>query len=338
MDMATLPRPLPLAVLALLTWGAAPASAAVPIGGAAYRAHDHTVEGRGWHVDARVASNARTVETLVLYAEQCGGHTPVAQDVAVGPVGEVSASGPLSDSKPAAGGYTVEARFVTDRRLEGTFQFTTSKGCDTGAIPFAARTKAQSHRHATDEQHSHHSYGHPMGTMPDLDDGSPRALRQAERLWRGTLSAARRLFPTIGAAHALGFRRSPRRFGQRVVFHVRNARYDRDRFALDPSRPESLVYYWPGRGEPVLVAFMYRKPVGRAPRYAAPLLAWHSHTHEGRKGSTQMTHVWLTNGLKSALANCLPVDHLENAIDGFRFRRVPTKGAVHESAPCPARR
>lgn len=324
-----------LVLLALLALGAAAAGAASPIGGAAYRAHDHSVRGSGWHVDARIAKGGKAVEMLVLFAEKCGDNTVVAEDVPVGPDGAVSSSGPVEADEPEAGSYRMDARFATDRRLEGTFQVTTPAGCDTGPIAFVARTKTRSHDHEGGGQHSHHSYGHPMGTMPDLGDASPKALRQAERLWRATLSSAARRFPTIGAAMERGFIRSPRRFGRPVLFHLRRPAYDKDRHSLRPSRPESLVYYWPGRGEPVLIAFMYRKPVGRAPRYAAPLLAWHSHTHEGRRGKTQMTHVWLTNGLKSALANCLPVRYLENNLRRFRFRDVPTVGAAHESAPCP---
>ena len=86
-------------------------------------------------------------------------------------------------------------------------------------------------------------------------------------------------------------------------------------------------------GPPILLGFMYRAPLRKTPRFAGKLLAWHSHTEDGRQGDNQMTHVWLTDDLRSALANCLPVAQLEKAIPRFRYSR-PSHGAGHESRRC----
>lgn len=324
--------------VALLLLAAAPAGAAIPVSGARYAVHDHRTKGDNWHVDATVAKGGRTIKTLVLYSQRCGGHTPFAEGVPIGPVGDVLTHGPADATDPQRGAFLIQARFVTSRRLEGAFRIAT-RTCDTGAIPFVATTKDDGHA-GHDHAGSHHGSGPAFGTMPDLDDAGPRRLRQARRLWLRSRRAARQHFPTYRAARRQGFERYAKKWKRPVVFHLRKRAYETDGVRLDPDRPESLVYYWPRRGKPILIAFMYRAPTARrAPGFGSPLLAWHAHARpDGGLGASQMAHVWLTGGLRSALANCLPVAHLERAIPRFDFADVPTKGAAHESAPCPMAR
>jgi plastocyanin len=80
----------------------------------------------------------------------------------------------------------------------------------------------------------------------------------------------------------------------------------------------------------VLIGFMYRLATGFRPRFAAPLLGWHAHG-----GRSQMTHVWLTGSLRTALANCMPVEALQAAILRYRFDPAGRPGSP-ESIPCPA--
>jgi plastocyanin len=119
-----------------------------------------------------------------------------------------------------------------------------------------------------------------------------------------------------------------------MMFHLRHRGYERDGRAFDPRRPESLVYWWPPAGDPVLVAFMYRMPFADGwPRFGRPLLGWHAHGGE-RPRSTLMTHVWVTADLRSAIANCMPVAALEAFNAAFRFQPI-AHDLTQESAPCP---
>lgn len=326
------PTTLGLAAALVLLGTVAPAPAATPYGGARYVVHDHRTAGDNWHVDARVGRRARAIKMLVLYSQRCGGETPFAQGVPIGPGGEVRASGPVDPADASKGEYSFEGRFVTRRRLEGTFSIV-KRTCAAGPISFAATTTSDGHSGHDHPSGSHHGSGPAFGTMPDLSTATPRRLRQARKLWMGSLRTAARRFPTYRRARAQGYVRYLRDWDRPVLFHLRNHRYASDGRVLDVTRPESLVYYWPPKRKPVLVGFMFRAE--RIPAFASPLLAWHSHTTAtGGVGRNQMTHVWLTRGLRSALANCMPVRQLEVAVPRFRYE-PPVVGAAHESAPCP---
>jgi len=99
---------------------------------------------------------------------------------------------------------------------------------------------------------------------------------------------------------------------------------------MNTARPPALVYYQPTVGNPVLLALMFRARMGHVPRLGGPILDWHGHTG----GNTVMTHVWLTNGLRSAFARCLPVRALEAAIPRFRWEPRPAE-RNSPSSPCP---
>jgi hypothetical protein len=184
-------------------------------------------------------------------------------------------------------------------------------------------------------QHEHHDegvhsrFGTPIGSYPDLARASHHARAEARRLWKRSLRTAQRRFPTYRAARRLGYVRFRRKLERPVVFHLRDYRYDRDGRRLDARRPESLAYWWPRRRSPILFAYMYRMPSRHWPGYAKPLLGWHSH----KPRSVLMTHVWMTDTLRSAIANCMPVPALEAANRDFRFAE-PRQGYSRESHPC----
>jgi hypothetical protein len=202
-----------------------------------------------------------------------------------------------------------------------------------GALGILAAVFAIAVAAPASSQHGHGEvrarYGTAVGHYPDLDKGSPHARAQARRLWQRTRRAANRLFPTYRAARRLGFTRYSRKLKRPVVFHLRHDGYAHDGRWLDAKRPESLAYWWPAKGRPVLVAYMYRMRPGGWPRYAKPLLGWHSHERHG----VLMTHVWLTRSLRSAIANCMPVPALEAAHRDYRFA-PPRQGYSRESHPC----
>jgi Spy/CpxP family protein refolding chaperone len=322
--MASHMRPLLAALAALLVLAPA-AMAAQPRPNARFEVHDHEIGGRNWHVEATVSSTGRSLRHLILYVEQCDA-TVVARAVRVGE------DGMFAVNRAAEGTtWSVTGSFTTPTRLEGTYRLARG-GCDTGRRAFTARGRG-----GVEPGHDHGSHGHDHGDVfPDLAAATAAQRAQARRLHRATLSSARRLFPTYAAARNRGFVRFPRNWRRPLVFHLRQRGYEQDGRVLDPSRPESLVYWWPRRGRPVLVGFMYRAPVGRRPSFGGPLLIWHGHdnTQTGRRGRTIMTHVWLTRDLRSALANCLPVPQLEAALPRFRYAR-PGTVVDHNSRPCP---
>jgi hypothetical protein len=176
----------------------------------------------------------------------------------------------------------------------------------------------------------HASVGTPQGFYPDMAKATPRGLREARILMRRTKRAARRF--TFRRARRKGFRfTSGHRPRGAKVFHLRKDALDHDGHQMDPNRPESLVFYQAATGRKVLVAFMYRAETQRFPRVTRGLLGWHRHGTTNR--ALPMTHIWLTDDLRSATANCLPVKEIEKA---RHFRYTGNQGGASglESLPC----
>jgi hypothetical protein len=170
----------------------------------------------------------------------------------------------------------------------------------------------------------------PMAPYPDLAHASRAHKGQARTLWRATLRSAQQRFATYSAALAAGYVHWHRDWARPLVFHLRKGSYNHDGRMLDARRPESLVYWWPEHGSPVLLGFMYRVGKGRPPELGGSILHYHRHASYG----PWMTHVWLTRSLKTAYARCLPVAALERAIPAFHYMPPHHGGSGPESAPC----
>jgi hypothetical protein len=99
---------------------------------------------------------------------------------------------------------------------------------------------------------------------------------------------------------------------------------------LDPTAPQSLVYWCTSKPHCTLAAFMYRAPRHSRPKTYGGLLAWHE--HGGR--STWMTHIWITRTLRSGLARCAPWPFLQSAL-GIKWR--PWHEDVEADMACPRR-
>jgi hypothetical protein len=185
--------------------------------------------------------------------------------------------------------------------------------------------------------HEHgHEHQHVHATYPDVAGASTVDRAKAARLQRDVTYEARVRFPSYAATLRLGYVPFRGRAWRRpLAFHVRRRAYERDGRLLDPARPESLVYWWPRHGEPILVAMMFRLPGGRRPPSAGSIPIFHQHANPetGRIGATTMTHVWLTPDLRSAFANCLPVVALQRAHPDFRYS-TPGYDQAHETLPC----
>jgi hypothetical protein len=317
-----------VAITTLLCLGAfaAPAAAGLPAAGSQWLASDHNTPGDGWHIEATVGRDARFLREVVMYSERCNAAV-VSAHVRIDADGTVAATKPF---RQGHGTWRIDARFTDDGDFSGEFQVL-KPGCDGGVRRFTAHGGGHDHE-------GHGGYGTPLGTYPDLSKGSRRAIAQARGLWQRSIRQAKRRFPTYRAALRLGYVRFPGAWPRPVLFHVRRSAFTADGRYLDARRPESLVYWWPEQGEPVLVALMYRMPNnGVWPAFAKPLLGWHWHPNRvtGKAGSTAMTHVWMTGTLRSAIANCMPVPELERANPRFRFA-PPAYPFSAGSAPCPA--
>ena len=92
------------------------------------------------------------------------------------------------------------------------------------------------------------------------------------------------------------------------MHHYRNPGFVRDGAALDPQRPEGLVYYSVEGREPVLVgAFFVAPRETPAPAPAGELVVWHSHNpscaaffatdDEPCTDTLRMLHVWTVDGV-----------------------------------------
>ena len=324
----------PLAVSAacavLLGAGVPLALAALPAGNAVVEAHDHGKEGRNFHVQLDVGGDPRRLDSVLLFTEQCG-ETHTQNDVPVAEDGSVAAGGPLD----GGGSWEVKARFTAAREATGTYRVRLGR-CDTGERPFRAR------RAVTGKGHGDHGGGGGHGAhgnhgpkFPPLKRATPAQRRQAEGLRRQVWRMTRARFSSYEAAKRRGFVRFNKKWGRPVVFHLRSWRFDTDAISLSASRPESLVYWWPRSGKPILLGFMFRVPAPGRPAFGGPIPIYHRHpSPNGKLGRSQMTHVWLTHDLKSAWANCLPVDELEKAHPRFRYRKQGNGNSGVEARPC----
>jgi hypothetical protein len=313
-------------VAVALASGQAVTDAASPAAKVKIEIHDHRTPGHGWFLEVAVSSTRLSLKSVMLWVEECE-QTVRAQDVPVAPDGSFAVERSLAISGgQGEGTWRLSGRFVGPSRLEGAYDMA-SPTCATGQRLF---------RSAAGEAHSHHRSGTRPGSYPDLSRAKGRRRAEARRLWKRTVASARTArFRTFTRARRAGYKLAldARSWPRPLVFHLRNRRYDGDGDVLDSRRPESLVYWWPVIGDPVLLGYMYRAPGSKTPALARPLLGWHAHKRSG--AGSQMTHVWLTRGLRSALANCLPVQALQIAIPTFRYEKTRAGGSGPETRPCP---
>jgi len=306
------------------------ALAALPESNSSFESHDHETKGKNWHVQFEMGKDRSRVQTLVVYSEECD-VTAAKEKVAISEAGDVAAKG-----KAQGGNWEITARFTTPQDVEGSFRITTPKGCDTGVLPFKDGLGKQGDGHST---HGHSGGGHADHNTgpkyPSIEKASASQRAQAADLRRRVHRTAREQFPTYRAARARTFRRFSKSWKRPLVFHVRRKRYEDDRHTFSARRPESLVYWWPRRGDPILLGYMFRVPAGSRPAFAGPIPIYHRHPGaNGELADTQMTHVWLTGDLRSAWANCLPVEQLEKAIPRFNYEKPRSGVSGAEAVPC----
>jgi hypothetical protein len=302
-----------LTALVLLLVPAA-AGAALPVKGADLQAHDHETKGRNWHVQMLVSTrDPRVVDTIVLFAEVCR-TTILRTAFPIDETGLIAAGGRIK----GGGTWRVDAAFVAPSAALGTARIVKGS-CDSGPIHFAALT----------DEGSQHVHG-PL--YPTFTGASLYELRQAQALRRRAWQAADELFGTYEDALRRGFHPNPDLLQVPQVFHVRNAANNNDGLIFNSRRPEALVYWWREDGQHILLGFMFRVRPGDRPAYAGPIPIYHQHW--GKGVSDPMTHVWLTNDLRTAWANCVPIGDLQAEHPGFSYVARPLL-PLGPGGPCP---
>jgi hypothetical protein len=174
---------------------------------------------------------------------------------------------------------------------------------------------------------------HPHGANLPNVAATDQERAQAEALWKASAAHAQQ-WRDPKAAAAAGFRfkqdagaAGP---GRAVRFlHVPNPAWRADGRVLDPTRPETLVYWRDARDRLALVGVMYTAAKGMpGPTVGGPITRWHTHEScrdpatraklgrpvDGRcpdgqvyRRSGEMMHVWFTDDLQTAFARRAPV-------------------------------
>jgi hypothetical protein len=169
--------------------------------------------------------------------------------------------------------------------------------------------------------------------LPDVNAATPEQRAKAQSLLDRSIAATRK-YVDPAAAKAAGYRTDVAKPEAKFP-HAGNPAYRNDGKLIDPTRPESLVYWRGPQGRLVLVGVLYAVPKGTAvPDVAGPLTRWHSHQacvdpaarkklskpQDGRcpqgqqlRESGQMMHVWFTDDLATAYARRPPAEALRSS-------------------------
>jgi hypothetical protein len=157
-----------------------------------------------------------------------------------------------------------------------------------------------------------HPPGHVNDPFPLASPGQRAELREHLARARET---ARTKFPTFEAARAAGYVFAPRSFDKQKDYdywHLSRTGYMSDSNYVDPTMPETLMYWKNPSGKPQLLAFVYRVPRSEPnPPLGGPIVSWHLHTSNGRLGKLKMTHVWLVDGVRDSFQHEVPRQVLE---------------------------
>jgi hypothetical protein len=182
-----------------------------------------------------------------------------------------------------------------------------------------------------------HNHGQ---NLPDVAAATDAERARAEALWTASMAGAERWRdPQAAAAAGFRFQGTGGAAGQRQrgrFLHVPNLAWRADGRVLDPTRPETLVYWRAPGDRLVLVGVMYTAARGApGPSVGGPITRWHDHescrdpatrAKLGRpvagacppgqvyRRSGEMMHVWFTDDLATAFARRAPVAALRAAL------------------------
>jgi hypothetical protein len=171
--------------------------------------------------------------------------------------------------------------------------------------------------------------------LPDVNAATPAQRAAAQSLLDRSIAATRQ-YADADAAKAAGYRVDLAAAKPGVRFlHAGNRAYRDDGRLVDPTHPESLIYWRGPQGKLTLVGVLYVVPQGTAtPDVAGPITRWHTHqacldpnsrrklgtAQDGHcpagqqlRESGQMMHVWFTGDLANAYARRPPAEALRSS-------------------------
>jgi hypothetical protein len=275
-----------IAVVAALLWTPA-AHGILPKGGSSLQAHQHGTHGHDWHVELDINRDATRIATLVLYAQECG-LTAYAQRV------PIARDGSFAVDRPT---WSVHGSFLARDRAAGTWSVT-KPDCSTGERAWDTH----------DEAHEHHIIrGNPAEYPPAAITGSSRNARRLRALMRASLATEHRL-DTMAKARRRGYALDANFKTWKDpcpgTWHMRKHGVSMWGKLLDPSAPQSLVWWCDSQRHWHLAAYMYRARGDSKPNTYGDLLQWHK--HGAGPGPTWMTHVWMVPDPHGAFATCVP--------------------------------
>lgn len=286
-------RSVPVALGSLMLL-AAPAGAVLPGPRAMLEADRHDTGGQDWHVQLDVDETGDRLAGVVVYSQVCG-QTGFTQRVPLGPEGTFElVDVPLQDG---TGTWSLRGAFDDVNRASGVWSMSKTTGattCDVGG-DFTAQDVS-----------GHFLLGNPYEYAPASTRGTSRNARRLRALKYRIFRNARR-FDTRAEARRLGYVLSTPT-GCPGMQHARKHGTAMWGKVLDPTAPQSLVFWCDSQGRWTLAAFMYRADATTRPDTYGRMLQWHK--HGSRRTSNWMTHVWLVDDPVGAFATCAPFNML----------------------------
>jgi hypothetical protein len=188
----------------------------------------------------------------------------------------------------------------------------------------ATAAQARDHDHDADSPGADAPAAEPPGDVPTADGhrghrehppltpyaeryaaATPEQQAAADDL-RAAVAATVAPYADVDVAVAAGYRVVPATAN--TIAHYVDPAATRDGRVLDPSRPEGLVYYAAGEGDPVLLGAFFIAPPGEpVPDDAGGVVVWHSHDpactgffatpDQPCTDTRRMLHVWTAEHL-----------------------------------------
>jgi hypothetical protein len=128
----------------------------------------------------------------------------------------------------------------------------------------------------TGDHHGGHHEHPPLTPYADRYAAATSEQQAAADDLRAAVAVTVAPYADVDAAVAAGYRVVPGT--EHTIAHYVDPSAVRDGRVLDPSRPEGLVYYAAGGGDPVLLGAFFVAPPGEpVPDDAGGIVVWHSH-------------------------------------------------------------
>ena len=238
----------------------------------------------------------------------------VAAAVAVAVVtvgGAVALAAGGGDDDPQAGSAPAPAQGEHDHGADGA---ATAAGhdhdhdaasADAPGVDATAAEPPAADSPAADGHRGHHEHPPLTPYAERYAAATPEQQAAADDL-RAAVAATIAPYADVDAAVAAGYRVVPATAN--TIAHYVDPAATRDGRVLDPSRPEGLVYYAAGEGDPVLLGAFFIAPPGEpVPDDAGGIVVWHSHDpactgffatpDQPCSDTRRMLHVWTADHL-----------------------------------------